>query len=73
MKRLELYFDNEEGRSVRFSLDHPEEPVDIEKVNQVMDEIIALDVFTTNGGGLVGKRRARLVENIVEDINLDTQ
>lgn len=70
MKRLELIFENEEGRTVRFSLDSPNEPVNIAAVNAAMDEIIAQNVFITPGGQLVAKRRARLVENIVEEIDL---
>lgn len=72
MKRLELLFENEAGRVVRYSLDYPIEPVDTEAVNAVMDEIIAQNIFETNGGELVAKRRARLVENIVEEIMLDS-
>lgn len=70
MKKLELSFENEEGRIVRFSLDNPIEPVDVDAVNEAMDEIIAQNVFVTSGGELVAKRRARLVENIVEEIDL---
>ena len=52
MKRLELLFENEAGRVVRYSLDYPIEPVDTEAVNAVMDEIIAQNIFETNGGEL---------------------
>lgn len=70
MKRLELIFENEEGRTARYSLDSPNEPVNIAAVNAAMDEIIAQNVFVTSGGELVAKRGARLVENIVEDLDL---
>lgn len=67
-KKIELQFENEKGRVVRFSLNYPEEPVDPELVKEVMDEIIEQDVFKTSGGKLVAKRRARVIEQTVEEI-----
>ncbi|WP_085994142.1 DUF2922 domain-containing protein [Oceanobacillus senegalensis] len=70
MKKIELKFTNEDGRTVTHSLEHPIEPVDPAAVNAAMDEIIAQDAFTSTGGNLVAKKSARVVENIVEDIDL---
>lgn len=70
MKKLELQFENFDGKTVTFSLDNPVEPVDPELVNDVMDEIIAQDTFTSNGGNLVAKKNARLVDRQVEEIEI---
>lgn len=70
MKKIELFFENEDGKTVKYNLDKPVEPVDPATVNDVMDEIIEQNVFTSNGGDLVAKKSARIVENIIEDIDL---
>lgn len=70
MKKLEMRFENQEGKVVTYSIDYPNEPVDPAAVNAAMDEVIAQDAFTSSGGNLVGKRSARVVEQIVEDIEI---
>ncbi|WP_217586115.1 DUF2922 domain-containing protein [Lentibacillus saliphilus] len=70
MKKLELKFMNEEGKTVTYTLDKPVEPVNASEVNQAMDEIIVQNAFTSTGGNIVEKKSARLVERIVEDIEL---
>lgn len=69
-KQLELIFENEEGRVVRLSLDSPIEPADPSVVSQIMDQILALNVFDSAGGELVSKRGARIIERNVEDIEI---
>lgn len=70
MKRLELIFENEEGKNVTYTLDNPIEPVDPAAVNEAMDEIIAQDVFYSKGGDIVAKKAARIVERNVMDIEI---
>lgn len=70
MKKLELFFENEEGKTVKYSLDHPTEPANPATVNEAMDEIINQNAFHSSGGDLVAKKNARIVENIIEDIDL---
>lgn len=70
MKRIELFFENEDGKTVKFTLDKPLEPVNPETVNAAMDEIIAQNAFHSSGGDLVAKKSARIVENIIEEIDL---
>lgn len=70
MKRLELFFENEEGKTVKYSVDYPIEPVNPQTVNDAMDEIITQNAFDSPGGDLVAKKSARVVENIIEDIDL---
>ncbi len=70
MKRIELFFENEDGKTVKYTLDKPLEPVNPVTVNAAMDEIIAQNVFYSSGGDLVAKKGARIVENIIEEIDL---
>ena len=69
-KRIELIFKNELGRNVTLALDNPVEPVNQVLVAQVMDQVIATNVFVSPGGPLVGKHGARIVENTVTEIEL---
>lgn len=69
-KRLELLFTNQGGTNVTISVDDPVEPVDGQAVSQVMDTILASDVFTSYYGNLVLKRGARIVERKVEEVEI---
>ncbi|HLR40556.1 MAG TPA: DUF2922 domain-containing protein [Virgibacillus sp.] len=71
MKKLELKFENEDGKTVTYSLEKPIEPVDPEAVKEAMDEIITQNAFTSSGGDLIAKKSARVVERTVEEIALD--
>ncbi|MGM8366169.1 DUF2922 domain-containing protein [Virgibacillus sp. W0181] len=70
MKKLELKFENEDGKTVTYSLEKPIEPVDAAAVKAAMNEIITQDAFTSTGGDLVAIKSARVVERTVEDIDL---
>lgn len=67
-KKIELIFKNEIGRNVTISLDDPIEPVDPAKVTAVMDLVVAQQAFVSNGGFLMSKVGARVVERNVEPI-----
>ncbi|MDA3129247.1 DUF2922 domain-containing protein [Aliibacillus thermotolerans] len=67
-KRLELRFQNEEGRNVTIALDEPVEPTDEEQISQVMDTLLEENVFISNGGDLTKKRDARIVERTVTTV-----
>lgn len=69
-KKIELKFENEEGRTVTYSLDDPVEPFDEAAVNNAMDTILSANAFTSSGGDLVAKKEARIVERIVTNIPL---
>lgn len=71
MKKIELFFENEDGKTVKYTLDNASEPVNKETVKSAMDTIIAQNVFESTGGELVAKKSARLVENVIEDISLE--
>lgn len=69
-KKLELLFENEEGKQVTVALDNPVEPVDPELVLSSMQSIIDGNTLTSTGGNLVSVRGARVVEHSVEVIDL---
>ncbi|WP_088102433.1 DUF2922 domain-containing protein [Halalkalibacter urbisdiaboli] len=69
-KKLELLFENTEGRLVTISLDDPVEPVNGSEVQTVMSTIIENAAFLSSGGEIETIRGARIVERNVEDINL---
>jgi len=71
MKKIELFFENEDGKTVKYSLDYPVEPVDAEAVNAAMDEIIEQNAFESSGGDLMTKKSARIIENVIDEIELD--
>ncbi|GAB2538175.1 DUF2922 domain-containing protein [Gracilibacillus alcaliphilus] len=71
MKKLELQFENEEGKTTTISLDQPLEPVDAEAVNAAMDTIIAENAFESSGGELIAKKAARVVERNVVEIEIE--
>jgi len=73
MKKIELFFENAEGKTVKYSLDKPIDPVNATTVNEAMDEIIEQNVFLSNGGDLVAKKSARIVENVIEEIDLSLE
>jgi len=64
-KKLDLLFENKEGKQVTLSIDHPIEPVDAELVQTVMETILAEDVFISSGGRLSAIKGARLVDHQV--------
>ncbi|WP_027717470.1 DUF2922 domain-containing protein [Desulfovirgula thermocuniculi] len=59
---LRMRFRNEAGSIVTLSLDNPRNNLTAADVQGVMDLIIAKNVFVTNGGGLVGKVDASIVD-----------
>ncbi|WP_066190686.1 DUF2922 domain-containing protein [Gracilibacillus timonensis] len=70
MKKLELKFENEEGKTTTISLDQPVEPVDESVVSAAMDTIIAENAIFSSGGDLIAKKSARVVERNVEEIDI---
>lgn len=70
-KTLELQFVTAEGRTTRLAIDNPKEPVNINELNDVMDQVIADNIFYTDYGDLVAKKGARVIERTVTDYNLN--
>ncbi|WP_077307230.1 DUF2922 domain-containing protein [Terribacillus halophilus] len=68
MKKLDLQFLNETGKTVTISLEQPVEPADEALINEAMDTIIAQNVIASSGGELVSKKSARIVDRTVQEI-----
>ncbi|OUM85493.1 MAG: hypothetical protein BAA01_10480 [Bacillus thermozeamaize] len=69
-KTLELIFRTEAGRTVRITLRDPIEPVEPAAVNNVMDTILAKNLFQTNGANWTEKVGARLQDRTVTELPL---
>ncbi len=70
IQTLELKFLNEQEKIVTLTVDNPTVPVNPTLVKQVMDKIVANNVFTSSGGTVVAVQSARLSGKEVIDINL---
>ncbi|MFS0561727.1 DUF2922 domain-containing protein [Terribacillus sp. 179-K 1B1 HS] len=68
MKKLDLQFLNEAGKTVTISLEQPVEPIDEAAIDQAMDTVIAQNVISSSGGALVSKKAARIVDRTVQEI-----
>ena len=66
-KSIELHFDTHLGKVVKLSVDSPIEPIDPVKVKEVMDLIVAKNIFAGNTGTFVSPKEARLVGHIVTE------
>jgi len=69
-KVLELLFENEDGKTVSYTLNDPVEPVNAADVNTAMDAVVEQHVFSSSGGEVIKKHSARIVERNVTDIAL---
>ena len=71
MKKLELIFENEDGKNVTYSLNNPVEPADVGEIKAAMEEVIEQDIFTSSGGPVVKIKAARIVDRTVTDLELE--
>ncbi len=67
-KTLRMTFVTAAGTNVSISLASPKEGLSGAQIESVMDEIIAKDVFITDGGALVGKKDAKIINTQTEDL-----
>ncbi|WP_078379724.1 DUF2922 domain-containing protein [Sutcliffiella halmapala] len=70
MFTLELLFLNEEGKSVKISIDDPRPGVTSEELEIAMDAIVEANVFTSAGGNFVSAVGGRIIERHVTEIDL---
>lgn len=61
-KVLRMVFRNADGKAVTITLNDPKDTLTQAQVSSAMDTIIAKNVFTSNGGDLVEKTYAEVVE-----------
>lgn len=66
--RLELIFQNQDGKRVTISVQEPRLDVSPEEVEEAMETIMENNVFESNGGDLVAILGARLVTRQVEEL-----
>ena len=69
-KTLELLFLNMEGKMVKVNVDSPIDPIDQQALSTAMDQLLASNIFMTNGGEFVSKKGARIVDRNVTEIEL---
>jgi hypothetical protein len=69
-KTIELHFTNTNGKISKLTVESPKEPIDAQLVKQVMDQIIAANVFGGTNGDFVSAAEARLVEHNVTEYEL---
>jgi Protein of unknown function (DUF2922) len=69
-RTLELLFLNLEGKTVKVNVDSPIDPVDQQALTTAMDQILASNIFITNGGEFISKKGARIVDRSVTEIEL---
>jgi hypothetical protein len=67
---LEMKFLNEANKTITLTIENPIVPVDEKKVDEVMDKIVAANIFDSTGGMIVAAKSARIVERTVTDIAL---
>jgi hypothetical protein len=70
MFTLELFFLNEEAKSVKIKVDDPRSDVTGEELATAMASIIAADVFTSSGGNLVSAVGAKVIERNVTEVEI---
>lgn len=69
-KKLEMDFLDEMNKRFRLSIDNPKEDLDIIQVEVAMDEILANNIFISNGVDLAGAEAARIITTSVEEMEL---
>ena len=67
-KKLEMDFLDEMNKRFRLSIDDPKDDLDIIQVEVAMDEILASNIFISNGTDLVSHDAARIVTTVVEEM-----
>ncbi|MCM3617799.1 DUF2922 domain-containing protein [Sutcliffiella horikoshii] len=70
MFTLELLFLNEEGSTVKISVDDPKADLTSEEIEQAMDTLIDANVFTSKGGNIIEKNGARIIERNVTEFEI---
>ncbi|SHI09098.1 Protein of unknown function [Clostridium collagenovorans DSM 3089] len=71
-KDLVMVFINDATKKVTIRVKDVKADLSVAAVNSLMDTIVAKDVFRLNGGSLVSKESAKLVESTQEPIEMLT-
>ncbi len=68
---LELQFETTAGKTTTIAIDTPKSNVTAEEIQQVMQTIIAKNVFNGQASALVAMRGARIVDRQVTEFELE--
>lgn len=68
--RLELEFKDELGKKFILSLDDPREDVTEVEIKAAMDDIVARNIFFTNGGDIVATAGARIITTTIDELEI---
>lgn len=66
--KLRMSFKNESDNTSSISIDDPKPDITALEVQTVMDDIIAKNIFATNGGDLVAVKGAEVVSTTVNEL-----
>jgi len=65
---IRLTFLTSMGRTVNFTIPNPRPNITKSEVEDVMDTIIAKNIFLTRSGEIVAKRDARIIDTTTDDL-----
>lgn len=68
--KLEMEFKDELGKKFTLSLDEPREDISEIEIKATMDDIVARNVFYTNGGDIVAVAGARIITTTVDELEI---
>ena len=68
IRRLEMVFRNQLGKTNKITVDNAREDVSQAEVQSAMQSIIDKNIFDTTGGELVGIESARIVTTDIEEM-----
>ncbi|WP_413367499.1 DUF2922 domain-containing protein [Lysinibacillus sp. 3P01SB] len=68
---LELVFELADGKSLTLSVPSPKAGVTAAEVNAAMQVVVAANVFSREGAGIVAKKSARIVEREVTEFEMN--
>lgn len=67
-KVLRLSFLTSMGKTVSFTIPYPRPGLTWSEVENVMETVIAKNIFLTGSGEIVAKRDARIIDTTTEDL-----
>ncbi|NLV76581.1 MAG: DUF2922 domain-containing protein [Tissierellia bacterium] len=68
--KLELEFKDQMGKKFTLSLDEPRDDVTEVEIKAAMDDIVARNIFFTDGGDIVAAAGARIITTTIDEIEI---
>lgn len=69
-KTLIMVFQNDAGKNVSISIPQVRDSITEQEVKTVMQSILAKNIFTSNGGDLVGIMAAQIINKDTTELNV---